>query len=202
LTEEQQKAKDAADKAKQEQGEQDLKKLADTLRQRAAAGEDFTKLQKEAFEAANMKMDSPNVNLPKIRRTGLPPGHVAVFELKVGEVSQVITDNGGNYVYKVVSKEVLPLDDQVKTEIHNKLKSEKMKTMMDEYTNSYHADTNEAYFGPPTPTGPGGRPMPPRMPRGNMPPPTHGQPQPQTAPPAANPAPQPQAQQPPPSNPN
>jgi PPIC-type PPIASE domain len=203
LTEEQQKAKDAADKAKQEQGEQDLKKLADTLRQRAAAGEDFTKLQKEAFEAANMKMDSPNVNLPKIRRTGLPPGHVAVFELKVGEVSQVITDNGGNYVYKVVSKEVLPLDDQVKTEIHNKLKSEKMKAMMDEYTNSYHADTNEAYFGPPTPTGPGGRPMPPRMPRGNMPPPpTHGQPQPQAAPPAANPAPQPQSQQPPSSNPN
>ncbi|MFZ0322232.1 MAG: peptidyl-prolyl cis-trans isomerase [Candidatus Sulfotelmatobacter sp.] len=190
LTDEQQKAKEAADKAKQEQGEQELKKLADTLRERAAAGEDFTKLQKEAFDAAGMKMDSPNVNLPKVRRTGLPPAHVAVFDLKVGEVSQVITDNGGNYIYKVVSKEVLPLD-QVKEEIHNTLKSQRMKDMMDKYTNSYHADTNEAYFGPPVPTGPGGRPMPPR-PRPNIPPPpAQGQPQPQAAPPAQQQAPPP-----------
>jgi hypothetical protein len=190
LTDEQQKAKEAADKAKQEQGEQELKKLAETLRERAAAGEDFTKLQKEAFDAAGMKMDSPNVNLPKVRRTGLPPAHVAVFDLKVGEVSQVITDNGGNYIYKVASKQVLPLD-QVKEEIHNTLKSQRMKDMMDKYTNSYHADTNEAYFGPPVPTGPGGRPMPPR-PRPNMPPPpAQSQPQPQTAPPAQQQAPPP-----------
>ena len=201
LTEEQQKAKEAADKAKQEQGEQDLTKLAESLRERAAAGEDFTKLQKEAFEAANMKMDSPTVNLPKVRRTGLPPAHAAVFDLKQGEVSQVITDNGGHYVYKVVSKEVLPLDEQLKTEIHNKLKSDRMKDMMDKYTNSYHTDTNEAYFGPPGPTGPGGRPMPPRMPRPNMqPPPTQAQPQ--AAPPAANTPSQPPAQPAPPSKPN
>src|ERR1700683_671999 len=59
LNEAQQKAKEAADKAKQEAGEQELTKLADSLRARAAAGEDFAKLQKEAFEAAGMKMDSP-----------------------------------------------------------------------------------------------------------------------------------------------
>lgn len=199
LTDEQQKAKEAADKEKQEKDEQELKKLADSLRERAAAGEDFAKLQKEAFEAANMKMDSPTVNLPKVRRTGLPPAHAAVFDLKVGEVSQVITDNGGNYIYKVVSKETLPLD-QVKDEIHNTLKSQRMKEMMDKYTNSYHVDTNEAYFGPPVQPGPmGGRPMPQRMPRPNMaPPPT----QPQTQPPAANPPSQPPAQQAPPTKPN
>jgi len=191
LTEEQQKAKEAADKAKQEKGEQELNKLAETLQARAGAGEDFTKLQKEAFEAANMKMDNPTVNLPKVRRTGLPPAHVAVFDLKVGEVSTVITDNGGHYVYKVVSKETLPLE-QVKEEIHNTLKSQRMKEMMDKYTNSYHVDTNEAYFGPPGPAGPmGGRPLPPRLPHPNM-----------TAPPAANPPAQPPAQQAPPSQPN
>ena len=146
LSEEQQKAKDAADRAKQEQGEQEMTKLADTLRARAAAGEDFTKLQKEAFEAAGMKMDAPTVSLPTVRRTGLPPGHVAVFDLKVGEVSQVLSDNGGHYVYKVVSKQVLPLD-QVKPEIHATLKMQRMKEMMDKYTNSYKAETNEAYLG-------------------------------------------------------
>jgi parvulin-like peptidyl-prolyl isomerase len=185
LTEEQQKAKEAADQAKREKGEQELNKLADTLRERAAAGEDFAKLQKEAFEAAGTKVDNPTVNLPKVRRTGLPPAQAAVFDLKVGEVSAVISDNGGHYIYKVVSEELLPLD-QVKDEIHNKLKSERMKAMMDKYTSSYQAVPNDAYFGPPGPEGmQGGRAVPPHMPHPPMaPPPT----QPQT-PPAATTAP-------------
>jgi peptidyl-prolyl cis-trans isomerase C len=194
LTPEEQKAKQAADKAKQEQGEQEMTKLADTLRTRAAAGEDFIKLQKEAFEAAGMKNDSPTVNLPKVRRTGLPPAHVAVFDLKAGEVSQVITDNGGHYIYKVVTEETVPLD-QVKEEIRNTLKGQRVKEMMDKYTTSYHADTNDAYFGPPAPSGPmGARSMPNRMPRPNMPP--GAQSQPQGAPPAATPSSQPPAQSP------
>jgi hypothetical protein len=178
MTEEQQKAKEAEEKTEREQGEQQLNKLADSLRERAAAGEDFAKLQKEAFEAAGTKVDNPTVNLPKVRRTGLPPAHAAVFDLKVSEVSAVISDNGGHYVYKVVTKTVLPLD-QVKDEIHNKLKSERMKETMDKYTNSFEAVPNEAYFGPPTtPARPG------------MPPPPRQRPQPQnpgTRPPGANP---------------
>lgn len=163
LTEEQQKVKEAAEKARQEKGEQELNALAESLRERAAKGEDIVKLQKEAFEAAGQKVESPTVNLPKVRRTGLPPAHAAVFDLKAGEVSAVISDNGGHYVYKVVSKEVLPLD-QVKDEIHNKLKNEKQKAMMDEYTNSFTAVPNEDYFGPAVPAGP-----PQRGPRGRMP---------------------------------
>src|SRR5271165_1285637 len=155
LTDEQQKAKEAADKAKQEQGEQELNKLADSLRERATKGEDFVTLQKEAFEAAGTKVEKPTVNLPKVRRTALPPGHAAVFDVKVGEVSAVITDNGGHYVYKVVSAEVLPLE-QVKEEIHNKLKGERLKAMMEKYTTSFQVIPNEEYFGPAVPAGPGG----------------------------------------------
>ncbi len=185
-TEEQQKAKEAAEQAKREQGEQELNKLADSLRERAAAGEDFAKLQKEAFDAAGTKVANPTVNLPPMRRTGLPAAHAAAFDLKVNEVSAVISDNGGHYVYKVVSKEVLPLD-KVNEEVRNKLKSERLKEIMEKYTNSFQATPNEAYFGPAGPTGPGGRPaLPPHMPRPQMTPtPT-----------------QPPAQQPPPSKPN
>ena len=203
-TEEQDKTKEAAEKAKQEEGEQEMNKLADALRARAAAGEDFVKLQKEAFEAAGTKVDSPSVSLPKVRRTGLPPAHAAVFELKAGEVSQVISDNGGHYVYKVVSKEIVPLD-QAREEIHNKLKSEHMKETMDKYTNSFQAVPNEAYFGPAAPAGPAGMHQgpPPHMPRPQMAPsPTQPQAQPQSAPPAANPPAQPPAAQAPPSKPN
>jgi hypothetical protein len=211
LTEEQQKAKDEAEKAKQAEGEQAMNKLADSLRERAAAGEDFAKLQKEAFEAAGMKMDSPPVNLPTVRRTGLPPAHSSVFDLKAGEVSAVISDNGGHYVYKVVSVEVLPLD-KVTNEIHNTLKSQHLKDEMEKYQNSYHTETNEAYFGPPQPMG--GRPpgqLPPHIPH----PPTaqpSAQPQgagagaaappQQAAPPAANAPAQPTAQPAPSSKPN
>ncbi len=192
LTEEQQKAKDAADQAKREEGEQEMNKLADSLRAEAASGADFAKLQKEAFEAAGTKVANPTVNLPKVRRTGLPPAHASVFDLKVGEVSAVISDNGGHYIYKVVSKEILPLDPQIEGEIHNRLKAERLKEMMDKYTNSFQAVQNEAYFGPAGPEGPmGGRPpgqLQPRVPRPQMTPPPA---QPQGAPPAANPPAQP-----------
>jgi hypothetical protein len=199
LTEEQQKAKEAAEKAKQEKGEQEMAALADGLRTRAAAGEDFAKLQKEAFEAAGQKVENPTVNLPKVRRTGLPPAHAAVFDLKVGEVSALISDNGGHYIYKVVSMEVLPFD-QVKDEIHNKMKGERQKEMMDKYTNSFTAVPNEAYFGPAAAPG-----APPHMrPRMNMPPTPQGQPQAAPAPATNAPATPPAAAAPtvPPAKPN
>ena len=80
LSDEAKKAKEAEEKAKADEAEQAMTKLAESLRARAAAGEDIAKLQKEAFEAAGMKIESPTVNLPSVRRTGLPPGHAAVFE--------------------------------------------------------------------------------------------------------------------------
>jgi len=186
LTEEQQKAKEAAEKAKAEEGEQAMSKLAESLRERAAAGEDFVKLQKEAFEAGGMKIESPTVTLPKVRRTGLPPAHAAVFELKAGEVSQVINDSGGHYIYKVTGKDQVTLD-QAKDEIQKNLQNQRSRDMMDKINNSFKVETNEAYFGP---AGPGM--MPPRVPNprmapGNTPPPAQPQTPPQAQPPAAKP---------------
>jgi hypothetical protein len=187
LTEEQQKAKEAAEKAKEQQGEQEMTKLAETMQARAAAGEDFAKLQKEAFDAAGMKIDSPSVNLPKVRRTGLPPGQAAVFDLKQGEVSQVINDSGGHYVYKVVGREQLPLD-QVKQEIQSTLQNQRTRDAMDKYQNSFQVDTNQAYFGPAAAAG--GRPgvPPPRGPRRPNMAPSPTTPAPQGQPPAQPPA--------------
>ena len=161
-----------------------MTKLADSLRGRAASGEDFMKLQKEAFEAAGMKIESPTVNLPTVRRTGLPPGHAAVFDLKQGDISQVINDSGGHYIYKVNSKQELPFD-QVKNEIHSTLQNQRTREMMDKVNNSFKSETNEAYFGP---GGPAQGP-PPRLPNPRMAPaPTSPPP---GAPPAQAPAPKP-----------
>jgi hypothetical protein len=142
-------------------------------------------LQKEAFEASGMKVESPTVSMPKVRRTGLPPAHAAVFDLKPGEVSAVLSDSGGHYIYKVVSKEQVPMD-LAKDEIHNTLQTQRMRDAMDKYQNSFRTETNEAYFGPASPAGM--RQPPPRMARPTAPG-AQGQPQqpPAQSPPAAQP---------------
>jgi chemotaxis protein histidine kinase CheA len=180
-TEEQQKAKQDAEKAKAEESEQAMTKLAEAIRARAAAGEDFAKLQKEAFDAAGMKIDAPTVNLPSVRRTGLPQGHTAAFDLKPGEVSQVISDTGGHYIYRLNSKNEMSMDN-AKAEIHSRLQNDRMRERMEKLNSSFKVDTNEAYFGP------GGAAMPPRpmRPRPGMPP-SASPTAPQTPPPAQSP---------------
>ena len=156
-----------------------MTKLAEDLRARAVTGEDFLKLQKEAFEAAGMKIESPTVTLPSIRRSGLPPAHTAVFALKPGDVSQVISDNGGHYIYKMNNKSEMTLD-QAKTEIHGKLQNDRMHEEMDKLNNSFKVETNEAYFGP----GGVGTAPPSHLPRPRQVTPAAPGAQPQTAPPA------------------
>jgi hypothetical protein len=82
--------------------------------------------------------------------------------LKSGEVSPVILDAGGHYIYKLNSKTEVPLE-QAKGEIRSRLQNERTRESMDKLNNSFKVETNEAYFGP---GGPGAmtlrptRPMP------------------------------------------
>jgi parvulin-like peptidyl-prolyl isomerase len=71
---------------------------------------------------------------------------VPVFDLKPGEVSQVLTDASGHYIYKLDSKEVQPLDS-VKVEIKNKLQSQNTQDALKQIQDSFATDMNDAYFG-------------------------------------------------------
>ena len=167
LTAQQKKAKEDAEQAKKQENEKAMTELAEKLRTRAAAGEDITKLQKEAFEAAGMKIETTAVNLPSVRRNGLPQAQTVVFDLKPGEVSQVISDAGGHYIYKLNSKTMMPLD-QAKTEIRGRLQNDRMREKTDKLNASFSSVSNEAYFGPA-----GAGPTPPLRlprPRSGMPP--------------------------------
>jgi hypothetical protein len=120
--------------------------LAKTLRARAAAGEDFLKLQKEAFDAAGIKVASTNVSMGTVRRTSLPAAHIPIIDgLKPGEVSQVIKDNGGHYIYKLESKEH-PTLTQAETEIRHLLAAQHASEAVDKITSSYSIETNKNYF--------------------------------------------------------
>lgn len=147
LTAEQKKTREDAEQVKNQQNEEAMTKLADKLRVRAAAGEDITKLQKEAYDAAGMKIESPTVALPNVRRNGLPQAHAVVFDLKPGEVSQVINDAGGHYIYKMNGKMMMPLD-QAKNEIRSRMQNDRMREKTDKLNASFSSVTNETYFGP------------------------------------------------------
>ena len=173
--------KSAADKAAtQKADEEAMKKEADSLEARATAGEDFDKLQKEAYDAAGLKGTPPATNIGKLTRSEIPVTHRAVLDLKPGQVSQVLTEPNGYYIYKVVSKEVKPLD-QARDEIRNTLAQQRLQDSMEKIQQSGKTELNEAYFAvppnPPTglgmsPMGPGGRPGPGAMIPGAHPMPT------------------------------
>ncbi len=147
-------AKDAAKKEQQE-SEDAMKKVAEALRGRAAGGEDFAKLQDEAIAASGFK-GKPPTRLGKVRRTSLPPDQGEVFNLKVGETSQLISTPNGYLVYKVGDKDTLPLD-HVREEISATLQSQRMQDAMQGIQQSATPELNSKYFGDATAEGPHGR---------------------------------------------
>ena len=152
--------------ATQKADEEAMKKEADALQARAKAGEDFDKLQKEAYEQAGLKGTPPATNMGKLTRAEVPVTHRAALDLKAGEVSQVFSETNGFYIYKVVSKEVKTLD-QAKDEIRASLAQQRLQDAMEKIQQSGTPHLNEAYFAaPPAPQmgmpglSPSGRPAP------------------------------------------
>jgi len=142
-------------------GEAAMKAEAEKLLVRAKAGEDFDKLQAEAFVVAGIKTKSPTAKLGDVRRSGLSPTQVSCMDLKKGGVSSLLSDQSGYYICKAGEKETLPLD-KVKDEIRGQLTSQRMQDSMKAVTASATITFEDAYFGPAPPPGPRGMmPMPP-----------------------------------------
>ena len=149
-------AKQLSPEEQEKAGTEAMKKEASLLRERLVKGEDPDKLEKAAFVAAGLPGNPPPTKMEKVRRTSLPASQQSAMELKVDEVSEVISDASGNYIYKLVSKETLAVD-AVKNEIHNQLSAQRYRETMQHFQSG--AELNDAYFGPAR--GPG-MPMPPR----------------------------------------
>ena len=138
---------DEATKKRQEESEAAMQKEAEALQKRAAAGEDFAKLEQEAFQFAGMKAQAPNSSMPNMRLTSLPLAHRSVFDMKAGEVSPVIADGAGLFVYKMGEKQTLPVD-KVKDEIKNQLRAQRLNDEMTKLQQSAQPTLNDDYFGP------------------------------------------------------
>jgi hypothetical protein len=137
----------AAEKQRQKDAEEVMKKEADKLRARAVAGENFAKLQDEAYQLAGIKAKAPSTKMGKERRSGLPPAQASVMDLKTGEISAVFSDQSGYFIYKVGAKDIEPLD-QVKDEIRGTLRTQRVQEQTQALQKSGTPTLDEAYFGP------------------------------------------------------
>ena len=123
-----------------------MKREADGLRTRAVAGEEFARLQAEAYRFAGIGTATPGTGI-KIRRTSLPQNQTSVMDLKAGEISAVIEDPNGYVIYRVKSKDVVPLD-QAREEIKAILRSKRMQEEMSKIQESATPFLDESYFLP------------------------------------------------------
>jgi len=135
---------------KREASEAAMKEEADKLRARAAAGEDFTKLQQDAYDFAGSTLKPTNMLVEHVRKTGIPPTDASIFDLKKAEVSQVFDDPGGFMIYKIEAVEDMPLAS-VRDEITRKLQGDKVKAAFDAFQNSAKTTLDDAYFAAPAP---------------------------------------------------
>jgi len=137
---------------KRKAAEAEMKAEAEKLRTRAATGEDFTKLQQEAYDFAGMKLTASSTRVDKVKKNALLANDAAIFDLKKDEVSPVITDPQGFMIYKVEDTQEQPLAD-VKDEVSRAAQQEKLKSVSEEIQKSVTENTkyDDAYFAVPAP---------------------------------------------------
>ena len=138
------KQSDADSQDRSQGSEQTIKDEADNLRARAVAGEEFPKLQADAYRVAGIRSAAPTTSMV-IRRTSLPPSETSIMDLNSGEISAVLVDPNGYAIYRVKTKDTLPLN-QVREEIKETLRSHRMQDEMRGILDPATPTLNESYF--------------------------------------------------------
>jgi len=149
--------------------EKKAKQLASDIRERAARGEDVTSLQVEVYSTLGLKAQPPQTELSvNPKPTFSPSVDQDINALKAGEVTKVEVEPSGFNIYKVRSRNTIPLElarAQIVREISQKHIDDALKAA----TSSVHSDLNEQYFSlqhaaPPQRITPPGstRPAPPK----------------------------------------
>lgn len=131
---------------------------AGKIRAAAVAGGDFEKLQKQAYDDLGLKTPPPPTAAGTQRRSALPPSQAGVFDLQPGQISEVMNEPGGLYIFKLESKKKLPLAE-VTPEITKTLEGERMKNAVDSLTRNVKPNLNQQYFGAAAVAAPAGRPL-------------------------------------------
>jgi PPIC-type PPIASE domain len=138
------KTSDSDQQSNSQYGDEATKIEVENLRTRAVAGEKFTKLQADAYQAAGIESAAPATKMT-IRRTSLPPNQAVVMDLNPGAISSVLSDPNGYVFFKINNKDVLPLG-QVRDEIEATLRSQRMQDELHDILDSKKPTLDESYF--------------------------------------------------------
>lgn len=126
---------------------------ANRAHDRAAQGQDPAQIENDVYGALGLQAPPPT-DLGNYGRSNFTEKEGGdVFSLKAGEVSPIEIEAKSYVIYKVVSKETLPLD-QVRTEIARQISGQKFKDALKAALDATPAEFNEQYFGPGTTTSP------------------------------------------------
>ncbi len=129
-----------------------IQQLAADIRERAARGEETQKLQDEVYKTLALPTP-PKTDLGMKRRGTLPAGiEKDLLALKPGEVTRLETEMSGFNIYKLRSRDTIPLE-YVKAEIARDLHQKNMEIAIKAVTGNIHPELNEQFFGPTGRTG-------------------------------------------------
>jgi hypothetical protein len=123
---------------------EDMKAVADEIHHEAIAGGDFVALQQKAFHASGIK-SQPKIEMSELGRGDLPEGHDQVFDLPIGQVSPVLTDASGYYIYKVISRRS-PSLASIRDEVNLHMQNSNTRRALQEIEGLSKAEVNNRYF--------------------------------------------------------
>jgi len=126
--------------------EEDVQAEMGKLRARAVQGESFGALQKQAYADLGLTGNPPATQLQKVRRQGLSSGLASVFDLQLGVVSQPISEANGLYVFRLMSKSELTLQ-QATAEVIRTLQTQRLQQALQQVSASAKATFDNSYFG-------------------------------------------------------
>jgi len=147
--------------------ENKAKQLAADIRERAARGEDATSLQVEVYKTLGLKAQPPQTELSTSPKPTFPANvQQDINALKAGEVTKVEFEPSGFNIYKVRSRNTIPLE-VARAQIVREISQKNIDAAMKAATSSVHSELNENYFSlrnAPPPQRPAPRPLAPAGP--------------------------------------
>jgi parvulin-like peptidyl-prolyl isomerase len=126
--------------------EKKAKQLASDIRERAAHGEDVTSLQVEVYSTLGLKAQPPQTELSSNPKPTFPANvEQDINALKAGEVTKVEVEPSGFNIYKVRSRNTMPIE-QARAQIVREISQKNIDDALKAATSSVHSDLNEQYF--------------------------------------------------------
>jgi hypothetical protein len=127
--------------------EKKAKQLASDIRERAARGEDVTSLQVDVYNTLGLKTQPPQTELSTSPKPTFPANvEQDIDALKAGEVTKVEIEPSGFNIYKVRSRNTMPME-QARAQIVREISQKNIDDALKAVTGNVHSDLNEQYFG-------------------------------------------------------